>query len=431
MNQNALTLVTPIQPDRLADLDSLLTQIGTNLRHNPYLDISLLSTTHFMRWVILPGGGDTPARLLFESNHDGTERAYLLDLITQAGCALDAIYAHCAGYPVPGVTDPQAVLGYLQAHSAPCAAFYLGYRGRSVATVKAALDARARLGRFLDEAQARHAFDGQDECKIWEAVQAEAARTGIAPLPPQTTVPPAVYGLAAGGALLGLSALLTKHRAWLPVLGVVGGLVAFLRWRETKDAQEWQATGRAKYLPSYESHSQVKQLAVREDILAQNQLTHVVPLRPGVFRRVTAMTVLRAIHLLAKIIFNKGSLGGIPTIHFARWVLLGDGQLLFFSNYDGSWDNYLGDFVDRAASGLTGVWSNTEDFPPTRLLTGQGARQVEFFKAWTRAYQIPTQLWYSAYPDNTVVNVRDALATLENLGQRPTPETAGDWLRRL
>ena len=140
---------------------------------------------------------------------------------------------------------------------------------------------------------------------------------------------------------------------------------------------------------------------------------------------------MAAINLLAKIIFNQGSLGGIPTIHFARWVILDNGQLIFFSNYDGSWDNYLGDFVDRAADGLTGVWSNTEDFPPTRFLVQDGARADEFFKAWTRAHQIPTQVWYSAYPNNTVVNIRDAVQMLEHLGQRPDPRTVSSWLRCL
>ena len=67
-----------------------------------------------------------------------------------------------------------------------------------------------------------------------------------------------------------------------------------------------------------------------------------------------------------------GSLGGITSIHFGRWVLIDEGKparrLVFMSDYDGSWESYLGEFVDRAAEGLSAVWSNTEDFPPTTLL---------------------------------------------------------------
>ncbi len=431
MDQNALTIVAPIKPDQLADLDDLLTQIGTNLRHNPYLDISKLTTTHFMRWVILPTQDADPARLLFESNHDGDAVTYLGDLMTQAGSALDAIYDKCEGYPADGVSNRDGVLRYLQAHMVPTAAFYIGYRGRTVATVKAALAAREQLAAFLDDAQARHAFDGFSEMQIWDAVKAEADRLGIAPIPPQLTVPTAVYGLAAGIGALGLAAVLTKTRTWLPFLCLLGGFVVFLRWREMADAAQWEQSERACYLPSASDHAQVRALAVREDILAQNQLTHVVQIRPGQFRLFTLKFVLAAINLLAKIVFNKGSLGGIPTIHFARWVLLPDGNLVFFSNYDGSWDNYLGDFVDRAADGLTGVWSNTQDFPPTRFLLKEGARADEMFKSWTRAHQIPTQVWYSAYPNNTVVNIRDAVQILENLGQSPDPQTLPSWLRRL
>ena len=68
MDQNALTIAAPIKPGQVDDLNLLLTQIGTSLRHNPYLDISRLTTTHFLRWVILPAQGSAPAHLLFESN---------------------------------------------------------------------------------------------------------------------------------------------------------------------------------------------------------------------------------------------------------------------------------------------------------------------------------------------------------------------------
>lgn len=431
MDQNALTVAANIKSDQLDALDRLLTEIGSSIRANPYLDFSRLSTTHFLRWVILPSEGSSPAQLLLESNYDGSFAAYAEDLISQAGPALDAIYSKCEGYPAAGVNDKTAVIDYLQSHSLLYEAFYIGYRGRTVQTVQAALAARIALAQFLDEAQSRHDFVGCSEEVIWKRVQAEAARLGIAPIPPRQTVPNAVYGLAAAGAALGLGAWLTRKRAWGPVLALAGIFAAYVRLRERRDADDWQRNARARFLPSYDSHAKAQNLAVHEDILAQNQLTHVVRVKPGRFRRTTLHVVLRAVDLLARVLFNKGNLGGIPTIHFARWVQLADGRLVFFSNYDGSWDNYLGDFVDRAANGLTGVWSNTEDFPPTRYLLWEGARHIEVFKAWTRAYQIPTQVWYSAYPDNTVVNILDAVQTLENLGKKANAQALPSWLRRL
>jgi hypothetical protein len=106
--------------------------------------------------------------------------------------------------------------------------------------------------------------------------------------------------------------------------------------------------------------------------------------------------------------------------------------VLFFSNFDGSWERYLGDFVDQVHAGLTSVWSNTEGFPKTCFLLGRGATDEERFKAWTRAHQIPTQLWYSAYPSLTVPNISRNGLICEGLVNRPrTREALSRWLELL
>jgi len=165
------------------------------------------------------------------------------------------------------------------------------------------------------------------------------------------------------------------------------------------------------------------ELAEREDFQVQNQLTHVVRVKRGAVRKVSLRLVLWVIGLAAKYQFNLGSLGGITTIHFARWAFMDGGKrLLFFSNYDGSWENYLGEFIDRAAIGLTAVWSNTVGFPKTKNMVHGGATDEERFKSWTRMRQVPTQLWYSAYPDLTVQNIRQNSRICEGLAERPATE---------
>ncbi|WP_436441436.1 hypothetical protein, partial [Enterococcus faecium] len=59
--------------------------------------------------------------------------------------------------------------------------------------------------------------------------------------------------------------------------------------------------------------------------------------------------------------FNRGELGGIPTILSARWVMIDGGKrLLFLDNYGGAWESYLNEFIDLAAvKGLNAIWSNT------------------------------------------------------------------------
>ena len=176
-----------------------------------------------------------------------------------------------------------------------------------------------------------------------------------------------------------------------------------------------------------------------EDHLTQNQLTHIVDIKPGVFRLATLWLVLKAIDVIARVYSVRGDLGGITAIHFARWVILRDRRdvhprrhrLVFFSNYDGSWESYLGEFIDRAAYGLTAVWSNTVGFPATEHLAFAGARNEEAFKQWTREHQIVTQVWWSGVVHSTVQNIRDDIWIRRQLDRGLSDAELVAWLRKL
>jgi Dyp-type peroxidase family len=101
---------------------------------------------------------------------------------------------------------------------------------------------------------------------------------------------------------------------------------------------------------------------------------------------------------------------------------------LFFSNYGGSWESYLEDFITKAHAGLTAVWSNTIGFPRTRFLFLQGATDGDRFKRWARAKQVPTYFWYSAYPNVTTSNIRNNAMIRQGLAGASTEEEARDWL---
>ncbi len=122
---------------------------------------------------------------------------------------------------------------------------------------------------------------------------------------------------------------------------------------------------------------------------------------------------------------------GIPSIHFAHWSLIDEGRrLLFLSNFDGSWGNYLDDFIDKASPGLTGIWSNTIDFPPTRFLVLDGARNGPRFKSFARDKQTLTRVWYSAYPNLTVQNIDNNSAIREDLFTTLDETAVRSWLWR-
>ena len=173
-------------------------------------------------------------------------------------------------------------------------------------------------------------------------------------------------------------------------------------------------------------------LFTHEDVYIMNHLTTMVNVKPGGFRLGTLKVILWVVNLLAKAYFTTGNIGGIPTIHFARWLLMeNDRRLLFFSNYDGSWASYLGDFVDKANYGLTAIWSNTDRFPPSQFLFWGGAQQIEPFKAWSREHNLYAAVWYSAYPDETLWNLQKDVRLRDTIGQQLSEAQAQQLLQLL
>ncbi len=96
-------------------------------------------------------------------------------------------------------------------------------------------------------------------------------------------------------------------------------------------------------------------------------------------------------------------------------------SVVFLSNFDGSWESYLNDFIDLAFFGLNAVWSNTDNpigFPPTRFLVFGGSKDEQRFKSYARYSQYRSRVWYSAYPDLTVPNIRTNMEIRRKLFSR-------------
>jgi hypothetical protein len=440
----ALTIVAVVREDRLEDLRALLGDEDGDPSENRVIDLRRSPRTHFARWVLVDTPG-RPALLLFESNHDGSAEDYLAELLAVGGERLVAMYGCCVGF------HPKSARGYLLAKRVDHHAFYRAYPARSVGQVKAALDVVARVRRYLDAN--RRELAALSPVEIHERVQRELLEGGVEPprhapvssLPLQfltdalqDAVGPVgrersrATRLLAGILLAPIAALLVVELlagaalGHAPAIAAGAGAVLLVLFALVVLAIERVSRSETTE-PLFDPHH----LAGQEDHVTQNQLSHVAILKPGWVRRSLLRLVLGTIDTLARITFTTGHLGGIPSIHFARWVILDDGRLVFFSNFDNSWDSYLGDFIDKASAGLTSVWSNTEGFPETRLLLWGGARDGAAFKAWTRAGQIPTQLWYSAYPRASVQNIRGALVLSEDVFRDSNDPRAGNWLADL
>ena len=173
-----------------------------------------------------------------------------------------------------------------------------------------------------------------------------------------------------------------------------------------------------------------------EDHVYQNHLVNVSTIKgkPGTaahrLRVATLRGVLRAVALAAWVMFNRGDLGGIKSIHFARFLILPDQRrLLFLSNYDDAFGSYLGDFTNVV--GVTAVWGNTVSFPRPLFLLWGGIRDEQRFKAFGRRIQRETLGWYSAYHDLSVQDVDGATALRVSLSREVSTAPVGSQPTRI
>jgi hypothetical protein len=150
----------------------------------------------------------------------------------------------------------------------------------------------------------------------------------------------------------------------------------------------------------------VLELAALEDHLPMNPFTAVGQVKPGPFRKVTINVVLYLLNAVTRHLLKPGDLVGVKTIHFARWLFLNDRrQVLFASNYDGSLESYMDDFIDKISWGLNLVFTNGIGYPRTRWLIKDGCRDELAFKDYLRLHQVQTRVWYSAYGRLSAPNV--------------------------
>jgi hypothetical protein len=96
----------------------------------------------------------------------------------------------------------------------------------------------------------------------------------------------------------------------------------------------------------------------------------------------------------------------VHTIHFARWVYLDHGERLYFaSNYDGSLEAYMDDFINKVGFGLNVVFTNGVGYPRTEWLLLKGAKDEQKFKYHLRRHQLPTEVWYNAHAGLTAYDL--------------------------
>jgi hypothetical protein len=75
------------------------------------------------------------------------------------------------------------------------------------------------------------------------------------------------------------------------------------------------------------------------------------------------------------------------------------------SNYDGSLESYMDDFINKVGFGLNVAFSAGVGYPRTNWFVLDGCGDERKFKEYLRRHQLPTQVWYKAQPGLTAVDL--------------------------
>lgn len=115
---------------------------------------------------------------------------------------------------------------------------------------------------------------------------------------------------------------------------------------------------------------------------------------------------------------------GLSLIHFARWVIikpedwpdLGQGKqtlkndyMLFCSNFNGTWDQYIDAFSDGIPNGLNLFWFSATKYPLSIPITP--------FKNYITHNQISTDYYYNATPGSAQRDIKTSVKTYDTLLQ--------------
>jgi hypothetical protein len=432
-----LTVLAALRLGEEEPLGEVLRAIGNDIRGRnvrdaggrPHIDFCRSRNIHFARFAILddPDRGPNRKRLLFSSNYDGDLDAHLAELV-EITTDMSAIWGHCEAY-----NGVDRFADFIRAHAHAPDAFYIAFRDETVQSIRRGIAIRRGLRQLVDAApglMAEVAATTGETPWIRAAPRlAEAATRRIVEVLAQVArAAPVVVDALQALARWGVANVLEGTMKITASLGRYP-FFRFFNWitRNSLPPQKsayssvavdncppWMPLAPGDEIPSVSAavarsfQGRETQAAVarslqgpetfREDVITQNQLTLVTVVEREQVRRVRA--VMAAIDSFAKRLAPPGSLIGISTIHFVRWLLIDDGRrLVMLSDYDGSWESYIDEFAEMILSGLDAIWNTSLGFPP------DGARDLPAFKRFLRSHQVPAEIFFSAYPDETVLNI--------------------------
>ncbi len=403
--QSNFMIVATIAEGQIDNLRSLLATMNENVgRVNPennLVPFAHFDGLHFARFMIIEANtadeikafGVMPRvwkpKLAFIGDVDGDRDSFFNEISELASTGLKEIFSFCEGF-----SKEEDLMEWMKKQNVEPAANYVNWIGRTVKQIheEAALhkNLSSCINKIVDEV-------GKDDTlairqNILSHVEFEKHEGRLTLSPPEPT--PCKW----------------KIRNWVHMLGIPIVLLLlspiFLLFSPYIILRIWMLERSNPELFIRPTREHIENLSAQEDLDASNQFNVFGDVKPGVFPLFLFKFILLLTDYLTRHVFNRGFLVRIKTIHFARWVFIDNNRRAFFaSNYDGSHESYMDDFINKAGFGLNLTFGNSVGYPTTQWLIKKGAYQERHFKYTQRRHQLPSEVWYKAYPDLTATDL--------------------------
>lgn len=420
----AYSMVVYISEGKQAQLAALLQEIVDNdVETNPIVPFKLITGIHFARFIFLDEsidvhGKEVASRLVFTTNYDMPLNNHIQEMVRVAGPGLWRIFSMCQNFS-SGNYNAEILERFLLSQNIPSETFYVGVGYRSVQQIHNENLLRRAIDEFTDSQllilQKEPALAVRQ--RIIDFVRSRSdLKWALTPEPgPTERAKFSYFGLLF--LMIGLLVIFSPIVLAVSIIWMIIMLVLELT---------------EKQAPNPVTKDHIRELIARETQMVQAQFSALGNIKPGKFRLITMKFLLRSTDFLAPYIFTKGKLSGIPTVHFARWLLVDEGkQMLFLSNYDGNSENYLRDFINIAAKQLTLLFCLAQGYPKTWLMVFGGAKDAENFMAWARYRQVITNVWYSANKEVSVMNIFQNSKIRNGICGTMTEAEAQKWISTL
>ena len=432
--QSSFMVVAPLDVKRTAELRSLLAtmngEAGTANPDNELIPFGRFPELHFARLMVLEDqtlddittaydlpGQRFPTCLAFLADFDGDDAdRFRKEMVKIAGPGLQRIFSYCVDF-TPG-TD---LVRWMEQHEHPSATIYINWVGRSMRQIREekALSEALQCHMFKNGSQFQNSSAEEVRRAAKQFVDGEVGSnrlqlTALGKAPLTWRIRKLLHLIFVPLVLLIFSPLLLLY---LPIFFIQ------LRRREKSDME----------IAPRPPAAHVEQLARIEDHDVTNQFTALGSVKPGLFRRWTFIILLWLLQYSTRHVYTRGHLARVPTIHCARWVFLDNKKrMVFCSNYDGSLESYMDDFINKVAFGLNVAFSNGIGYPKTNWLFFQGAKDEQKFKYYIRRHEMATEIWYNGHPGLTNFDLIRNSRIRSGLEQRSmTNAEAGQWLELL